>query len=211
MPISIRTICCGQLAENAYLVCPEGRDDCLLIDPGDGLEKIKRAIEDSGRRLTDILLTHAHFDHMLSAPHFKRFTGARLHVHALDVPMLTDAQLNLFQPAWCYLPLLPVTPDVIYEGDSDFETTVCGQRVTVMHTPGHTPGGVCYHFTDEKVLFSGDTVFAQGYGRVDFPGGDVKQLTQSLKRIVHMPEDIQVYSGHGGPADIHSVTRGLIR
>ena len=74
MPISIRTICCGQLAENAYLVCPEGRDDCLLIDPGDGLEKIKRAIADSGRRLTDILLTHAHFDHMLSAPHFKRCT-----------------------------------------------------------------------------------------------------------------------------------------
>lgn len=211
MAISIQTLCCGQLAENAYLVLPDGRDDCFLVDPGDGLQKIKRAVEASGRRLTDILLTHAHFDHMLSAPHFKRFFGAKIHVHALDVPMLTDAQLNLYQPAWCALPLLPTEADVIYEGDADIETTVCGQRVVVMHTPGHTPGGVCYHFVDEGVLFSGDTVFAQGYGRVDFPGGSVRQLTESLKRIVHMPEDIRVYSGHGESADIHSVIRGLMR
>lgn len=208
MSISIQTILCGQLEENTYLVCPEGRDDCLLIDPGDNLSAIRRAVDDSGRQLTDILLTHAHFDHMLSAPHMKRFTGARLHVHALDAPMLTDASLNLFQAAWCSLPLLPVTPDVCYAAEQ--EITVCGQPVHVLHTPGHTPGGVCYWFEGDGALFSGDTLFARGYGRVDFPGGDVKQLTQSLKRLVHMASSIRLYPGHGESATIAEAIRGLM-
>lgn len=211
MALKITPILCGQLAENAYLVCPEGREDCFVVDPGDDLDQILDCVKESGRKLTDILLTHGHFDHMLSAPQLKKLTGAKIHVHEGDVDMLTSTHLNLFQQAWCYLPLLPMEADVIYRGDDDFSTTVCGQNVTVMHTPGHTPGSVCYLFGDENIMFSGDTVFAYGYGRVDFPGGNVKQLTQSLKRIVHMPREIYVYSGHGEAADINTIIRGLVR
>lgn len=209
MSIKITPILCGQLAANAYLVCPEGRDDCFVIDPGDDLDQILDMVKDSGRKLTDILLTHGHFDHMLSAPQLKRLTGARVHVHEGDKDMLNSPTLNLFQQAWCRLPLLPVEPDVVYQGDN-IETSVCGVNITVLHTPGHTPGGACYLLKDEHIMFSGDTVFAYGYGRVDFPGGDVKLLTQSLKRIIRMPGDITVYSGHGEVSNIERITRGLI-
>ena len=209
MSVKITPILCGQLAENAYLVYDEDRDDCFVIDPGDDLDQILDLVKDSGKKLTDILLTHGHFDHMLSAPQLKRITGARVHVHEGDAEMLSNAALNLFQQAWCRLPLLPVEADVIYRGDN-IETTVCGLNITVMHTPGHTPGGACYLLTDENILFSGDTVFAYGYGRVDFPGGDVKKLTQSLKRIIRMKGDITVYSGHGEVSTIERITRGLL-
>ena len=209
MAFEITPLLCGQLAENAYLVCPEGREDCFVIDPGDDLDLILDSVKDAGRKLTDILLTHGHFDHMLSAPQIKKITGARIHIHEGDVPMLTSAQLNLYQPGWCHLPLLPAEADVVYSGDN-IETTVCGLKMTVMHTPGHTPGGACYLFADENVMFSGDTVFAYGYGRVDFPGGDVKQLTQSLRRIIRMKGDIAVYSGHGEASNIERIARGLL-
>ena len=209
MSVKITPILCGQLAENAYLVYADDRDDCFVIDPGDDLDQILDLVKDSGKKLTDILLTHGHFDHMLSAPQLKRITGARVHVHEGDAEMLSNAALNLFQQAWCRLPLLPVEADVIYRSDN-IETTVCGLNITVMHTPGHTPGGACYLLTDENILFSGDTVFAYGYGRVDFPGGDVKQLTQSLKRIIRMKGDITVYSGHGEVSTIERITRGLL-
>ena len=209
MSVKITPILCGQLAENAYLVYDEDRDDCFVIDPGDDLDQILDLVKDCGKKLTDILLTHGHFDHMLSAPQLKRITGARVHVHEGDAEMLSNAALNLFQQAWCRLPLLPVEADVIYRSDN-IETTVCGLNITVMHTPGHTPGGACYLLTDENILFSGDTVFAYGYGRVDFPGGDVKQLTQSLKRIIRMKGDITVYSGHGEVSTIERITRGLL-
>lgn len=211
MSIHITPLLCGQLSENAYLVYADDRDDCFVIDPGDDLDLILSAVRDSGRKLTDILLTHGHFDHVLSAPQLKKMTGARIHVHEGDAEMLNSAKLNMFQQMWCALPLLPMEADVVYSGDEDFPTTVCGIAITVMHTPGHTPGGVCYLLPEENIMFSGDTVFAAGYGRVDLPGGNVQQLTQSLKRIVHMPRDIRVYSGHGGAANIDQIIRGLVR
>lgn len=209
MSLAITPILCGQLAENAYLVCPEGREDCFVVDPGDDLDQILACVKDSGRKLTDILLTHGHFDHMLSAPQLKKITGARIHVHEGDLNMLNDRTLNLFHQPWCYLPLLPMEADVVYSADGE-KTTVCGTEITVLHTPGHTPGGACYLIESEKTMFSGDTVFAYGYGRVDFPGGDVKALTQSLKRIIRMPGDITVYSGHGEVSNIERIARGLL-
>lgn len=209
MSIKITPVLCGQLAENAYLVFPENRDDCFVIDPGDDLDQILALVADSGRKLTDILLTHGHFDHMLCAPHLQKMKGARIHVHEGDREMLNSAQLNLFYQPWCRLPMLPMEADVVYSGDG-IHTTVCGVDITVLHTPGHTPGGACYLIEDEKIMFSGDTVFAYGYGRVDFPGGDVKQLTQSLKRIIRMPGDITVYSGHGEVSTIERIARGLL-
>ena len=209
MAINFTPILCGQLAANAYLVYADDREDCFVIDPGDDLDQILDMVKESGRKLTAILLTHGHFDHMLSAPQLKNITGARGHVQEGDADMLNNASLNLFQQAWCYLPLLPVEPDVIYSGDGT-QTSVCGMNITVMHTPGHTPGGVCYLLNDENIMFSGDTVFAYGYGRVDFPGGDVKLLTQSLRRIIRMDGGITVYSGHGEVSNIERITRGLL-
>ena len=209
MAINITPILCGQLAENAYLVYADDREDCFVIDPGDDLDQILACVKDSGKKLTDILLTHGHFDHMLCAPHLKKMTGAKVHVHEGDQAMLNDKHLNLFHQPWCSLPMLPMEADVVYSGDGT-KTTICGFEITVLHTPGHTPGSACYLLEGEKIMFSGDTVFAYGYGRVDFPGGDVKQLTASLKRIIRMPGDIRVYSGHGEVSNIERITRGLL-
>ena len=99
MKYEIKPVLCGLYQENAYLLCPEGRGDAVLIDPGDDLSALKRALESSGRTLRAILLTHGHFDHMLAAQPLSRINGAPVYVHPLDQEMLCDEDKNAFDPS----------------------------------------------------------------------------------------------------------------
>ena len=145
-----------------------------------------------------ILLTHAHFDHMLSAKAFLD-EGARLYVGAADVPALTDETLNLCGMIGTQLKI-DARPVALREGDSVREA---GLSLSVLETPGHTPGGVCYHVRNAGVLFSGDTLFEGGYGRVDFPGGSAQALRRSLHRLcTELASDTRVLCGHGGETTI---------
>ena len=203
MKYEIKPVLCGLYQENAYLLCPEGTRDALLIDPGDDLNALKRALEASGRTLRAILLTHGHFDHMLAAQPLSRITGAAVYVHPLDQELLCDGDKNAYDPGCASLPC-PVDFEAEELGD---EIEVCDLRFRVLHTPGHTRGSVCYYDEENGILFSGDTLFCAGFGRMDLYGGSPAQMRTSLRSLFELPEDTQVYCGHGPMTGIQAEKR----
>ena len=203
--IVIEPLVCGAYEENAYLVYDEARSDLLIIDPGDDLPGLEAAIARSGKKLTDILLTHGHFDHALAAAPLKAKYGARLHVHPLDTHMLFSPEAAVMNAAVCSLPFAPTSADAPYPMEADFSLSVCGLDFQGLHTPGHTPGGVCLILPSARAVFTGDTLFARGYGRYDFPGGDLRQLMNSLKVVLSLPRDLTAYPGHGEADSMASI------
>ena len=188
--MQIETLVCGALEENAYIVSMPGRDDCVVVDPGDDAPALLKAA--AGRKVAGILLTHGHYDHILGAGPLQKATGAKIYAGAADLPMLKDARLNLYDPAACREPFAPL------EGTAYGDTvSLAGMTFRVCPTPGHTPGGVCLYAEEEKVIFTGDTLFMGGYGRTDFPGGSFSQLRQSLRLLLGLPGDVMFYPGHG--------------
>lgn len=193
MKYEISTILCGMYQENAYMICPEGTKDAILVDPGDDLNALKRALENAGRTLKAVLLTHGHFDHMLSAQPLSRITGAPVYIHPADQEMLCDPAKNAYD-ASCSSQLCPKD----FEADElEDEINVCGLRFKVLHTPGHTKGSVCYYDEENGVLFSGDTLFCAGFGRMDLYGGSMAMMRHSLRSLFNLPGETKVYSGHG--------------
>ena len=188
MELDIRTVTGGPLNVNTYVVGVEGGAHCVLIDPGAEEARVAEAV--GGRVVDAVLLTHAHFDHMLHAqPWLDK--GAKLYVHELDAPALCNVGLNLSGVINEHL-TLPKADVLLREGDTVKEA---GLELTVLHTPGHTPGCVCYQAGD--VLFSGDTLFYRSYGRVDLPGGDERDMYNSLMRLMKLDEKTVAYPGHG--------------
>lgn len=192
MPIQIQSVCCGEIGENAWIVWREGRDDCAVIDPGDEYPKLLRAI--GNKKVAAILLTHGHFDHIMAAGEMSREYGAPIYVGRDDMEMLNDAQLNgraeLMGIARMDDPAIAAAP-------FDEEISAAGMRFEVLPTPGHSKGSVCLHLPDEGVLFSGDTLFNAGFGRMDLHGGSPRQMMDSLKMLFRLPPQTRVYPGHG--------------
>ena len=193
MKYSIRMILCGAYQENAYLLCPEGRDDAVLIDPGDGVAALARGLEGAGRRLGAILLTHGHFDHMLGAQPLSRMTGASVYIHPEDAELLCNPGINAYDPGCATMPN-PETFDAEALGE---EIEVCGIRFKVLHTPGHTKGSVCFYDVENGLLFSGDTMFCAGFGRIDMYGGSAREMRNSLRALYALPDEVRVFPGHG--------------
>ena len=198
MNYTFKTIVCGAYQENCYMLLPENSRDCILIDPGDDLELLKKSISDEGRVLKAILLTHGHFDHILAAQPLSKITGAAVYVHELDNEMLSSGYLNGYNPA-CSVQPLPRD----FEGDILEETfDLSGIHFDVLHTPGHTPGSVCYYDAENNLLFSGDTLFCAGFGRMDLPGGSPAQMRTSLRKLFELPANTAVHCGHGASTTI---------
>ena len=186
--MDIKIVVGGPIDVNTYVVGAKDAQECLVIDPGAQTNKVAAAV--GNRRVSAVLLTHAHFDHMLFAMDWLN-QGAKLYVHTQDVPALTDESLNLIGMIRASLQI-DVKPIALHEGDVVCEA---GLELTVLHTPGHTPGSVCYQCGD--VLFSGDTLFYNSYGRVDLPGGSMSKMRESLRRLTQLDENMLVYPGHG--------------
>ena len=146
MPIQSRAVVCGDIEENAWIVQAEGRDDCVVIDPGDECRKIMRAT--GGRKVAAILLTHGHFDHIMAVGEMAAETGAPVYVSAEDVEMLNDPRKNGLQDLMG-MPSMPAAP--IEATPFDGSLTVAGLDFDILRTPGHTKGSVCLCLTKTRL------------------------------------------------------------
>ena len=189
MELDIRTVVGGPLEVNTYVVGLPGSEHCVRIDPGAQDVLVAEAVQD---RIVDaVLLTHGHFDHILYAAHWLE-KGARLYVHEGDADMIRQPHLNM---AVFVIRQGLRLPDADVKHQDGSVVREAGLELTVLHTPGHTPGSVCYRMGSN--LFSGDTLFYNSYGRTDLPGGDDEQMEASLKRLMGLEDDVICYPGHG--------------
>jgi glyoxylase-like metal-dependent hydrolase (beta-lactamase superfamily II) len=189
--MQIGRIVVGQLEVNCFVVSDEATSKALIIDPGDEVERISEAI-DSGRLKPEfILCTHAHYDHVCAAGDLKKAYGAPLVMHEGEAD--TYASTRRLCVSWGYEPEDFPPPDRTV---TDGETVTLGSLTfRVIHTPGHTPGGICLF--GEDVLFTGDTLFRGSVGRTDLAGGDMQALLSSLEKLLRLPAGTRVLSGHG--------------
>lgn len=180
----------GVLQTNSYVVTANDVD-CIVVDCCDA-DRLSEFFAENNLKCRALLLTHAHFDHCKDAAALQK-TGAEIYVHGDDVALI-DGKGNLAEAMG--FEFISFRPDVIVN-DGDI-LDLYGVRVKVIHTPGHTSGGVCY--LSENFLFSGDTLFKESVGRTDFPTGDRKQLSDSVKeKLFTLNQDYDVLPGHGEP------------
>lgn len=186
----------GQLAVNCYIIETEQKN-AVAIDIGGNYEKLKTFLADKGLTLKKILLTHGHYDHFGGVADAVRDTGAEVYIHEKDASMLTSSDLSLAQ----HISSEP------FEAVKEYKKIKEGDVITldelsfsVMNTPGHTKGCVCYRCCD--CLFSGDTLFNLSMGRTDFPGGSLAEMMDSLSRLAQIDEDLNVYPGHNSSSTL---------
>ena len=186
--IKVKHIVLGMLANNCYLLTDEKSGKSALVDCTEASDKMLEFIGDA--QLEYILLTHGHFDHIGGVAGIKEKYGAKAVIGKADEGMLSSGKLSL--ASFSFASQNNTTADITV-GDGD--TITLGETViTVMTTPGHTKGGVCYIADD--VIFTGDTLFCCDCGRTDFPGGSFDEIKQSLKRIASLEKNYTVYPGH---------------
>ena len=190
--LNIETLPLGPLQANCYIVSGDDPSSVVVIDPGDDVAVLKNALR--GRTVAGVLVTHAHFDHILGVP---ACAGAPIYVHKADADAMTDPVLNCAH--WGREPRI-AAGHTLQEGD---EVALAGMRFAVMHTPGHTPGSVCFLCEDQ--LFSGDTLFVGGFGRTDLPGGSFEELRDSLRRLMTLDGKLRLRPGHGESALLREV------
>lgn len=194
----IGRIVLGSVRTNCYFIYHEETKETVVIDPADEGEKIFRALSDQGLKITAILLTHGHFDHIMGARELRMISSSKIYAPERERNLLSDAELNYSsQMGYPYT----VRPNVWLKDHEKF--TLAGFEFEVIETPGHTEGSVCYYIASEKVLISGDTLFEESVGRTDFPTGSQSALVRSLReKVFPLGEDITVYPGHGNSTTI---------
>ena len=198
----LRKLEVGLFASNCYIVGSEANREGMIIDPGDEAQQILSRVKELELDIKYIILTHGHIDHIGALKEIKEATGAQVAIHTDDVRTLKQKLLSIFLGI---RHRSPPPPDWLLE---DGDTISLGNlKFTVLHTPGHTPGGIC--LLGEGVLFSGDTLFNYGVGRADLPGGSYSQLIDSIRnRLMVLPDEVAVYPGHGPETTIGAERRG---
>lgn len=190
----IKTVPAGPLEANCYIVLDEGTKKAMVVDPGDEPDRIEELTRDLD--VLYIVLSHAHFDHVGALAEIREATGAKVALHEKEVEVYDTAKDQA--SFWGYdMDPLPEPDLTLKDGQ---ELRVGGMSFRVLHTPGHSPGGISLY--GEGVVFTGDTLFAGSVGRTDFPGGDMGQLRASFRRLMELPGETRVLAGHGPPSTI---------
>jgi glyoxylase-like metal-dependent hydrolase (beta-lactamase superfamily II) len=189
----------GLLGCNCTVLADELSRQAIVVDPGDDVPGIMARVRRLALNVKQILITHAHIDHIAGAQRLKALTGAPILYHESDLAMVRIMDL---QASWLAIETPVVLPPD--EGLTDGQTFVVeGISGTVLHTPGHTPGSVCLYLPEHSLLLAGDTLFAGTVGRTDLPGGDAKTLIRSVRdKLMMLPDETTVLPGHGALTSI---------
>jgi len=193
----VRRIVMDMVEENCYIVYKDGRG--LIIDPGEGFKKIQKTVEELGVKIEAILLTHAHFDHIMSLDECRKYYNVPVYISPYERDWLSNPDFNgstMFR-----LRNAPMTEAAEFEFEENKKYELAGMSFTVLPTPGHSPGGVSFDFG--KFIIVGDALFRSGFGRYDLYGSDFNALKNSLHNVLFkLDEEKIVYPGHGDDTTI---------
>ena len=196
--MKIKRAVLGMAATNCYFAINRDTSETIIIDPADNAELLIRTLINDGYKPAAILLTHGHADHILAVNALRERFGIKAYAHEAEKAVLENSHYNL--STW-FGAAFTMKADV-YLRDGD-EIELAGFSIKVIHTPGHTPGGCCFYISEEKVLFSGDTLFDSSIGRTDFPGGSMSTLVRGIReKLFVLPDDTAVFPGHNDPTSI---------
>lgn len=190
---------------NCYFLCadPQGKGSCAVIDPGGDAEELREKLEAKALVPKYFLLTHGHFDHIMGLDPLRKFyPEAKTLIHGADAHLLTDVDSSYMRLFGGSNTTSKPAERLLSDGD---EIQLDGLKINVLHTPGHTPGSVCYIAGDS--IFCGDTIFRDSIGRYDLAGGDWEELNRSLKKIKNLPGDYRLYPGHGSSTSLERERR----
>ena len=197
--ICVKNLTVGMVETNCCLVYNEETKQAVIVDPGDAADVIREECRKLELSPELILLTHGHRDHIGAVPELRKHYGIPVYVGAEDQEMLGDADKNL--STGLFGKPMTLQADQLLKDKDQLE--LAGFSIQVFHTPGHTPGGCCFYFPEEQVLFSGDTLFCGSVGRTDFPGGSSSALVTSVRRLLkELPAETEVYPGHENDTSI---------
>ena len=182
----------GPVQTNCYFVTNIKTKEMIIIDPGACANQLAKKVDESGAKPVAILLTHGHFDHATDAKPLADRYGIKIYIHEADKATLDDPQLNV---SYMMGQSKTFYADVFLKDKQELD--IAGFHIVVLHTPGHTPGGCCYYFPYQNVVFSGDTLFCTSVGRTDFPKGSAAQIIRSIKeKLLPLLDETTVYTGH---------------
>lgn len=195
--MKIKRFIFNPIEENCYVLSDEGGES-VIIDAGcwtkEEEDELTRYVDDNGLKVTHLLNTHLHFDHIFGNQFVLEKYGVKTEAHQGDAYLLNDNQMQAMGIPKLPLKIAPVGK-WLEEGD---EIVFGKQKLRVLHTPGHSPGGVCYYCEKEDALFSGDTLFRMSMGRTDFPNGSQENLINSIRqKLMKLPANTVVFPGHG--------------
>jgi len=186
----------GAYQTNCYILREnEAAKDCLIIDTGLEAGELVNFLQRHKLNPVAVVLTHGHADHIIGLAALRsRFPDIKVYIHKLDAEMLTETNSNML--AFMKQPFSVESADFLIEESNAIEEA--GINLDVLHTPGHTPGGICLYSKADGIVFVGDTLFADSVGRTDMPGGSATQLIKSIKeKLCLLPDETVVYPGHG--------------
>lgn len=191
--MQVEHLAVGPVQTNCYLAINKETKEAIIIDPGDDADRIGMRLKQLEAKPVAILLTHGHFDHAGAAKTLAAQYDILVYAHEKEAETLEDSRMNLSGPLAGGATTYHV--DVFLKDEQ--ELTLAGLHMRVLFTPGHTPGGCCYYFPREDVIFSGDSLFCGSVGRTDFPGGSMRTLVDSVRtKLMSLPENTIVYPGH---------------